>query len=161
MQYEIREMKKEEWNVLKEFLYLSIFVPEGELEFPRDILDKPEFQVYLENFGKKDDYALLAIADGKPVGAVWSRIMNDYGHIDDETPSLAIALLKEYRGMGIGTALLNQLLQGLKAKGYRRVSLSAQKLNYAVNMYRKAGFEVEEDKGEEYIMVCDLENMSK
>ena len=83
MQYEFREMKKEEGNVLQEFLYLSIFVPEGELEFPRDILDKPEFQVYLENFGKKDDYALLAIADGKPVGAVWSRIMNDYGHIDD------------------------------------------------------------------------------
>ena len=31
------------------------------------------------------------------VGAVWVRIMNDYGHIDNETPSFAISLLKEYR----------------------------------------------------------------
>ena len=129
MQYEIREMKKEESGILKAFLYLSIFVPEGEPEFPREILETPEFQVYLEDFGKRDDYALLAIADGKPVGAVWSRIMKDYGHVDDETPSLAIAILKEYRGKGIGTALLNRLLLELKSKGYRRVSLSVQKLN--------------------------------
>ena len=83
MQYEIREMKKEESGILKAFLYLSIFVPEGEPEFPREILETPEFQVYLEDFGKRDDYALLAMADGKPVGAVWSRIMKDYGHVDD------------------------------------------------------------------------------
>ena len=157
MQYEIREMKKEESGILKEFLYLSIFVPEGEPEFSREILETPEFQVYLEDFGKRDDYALLAIADGKPVGAVWSRIMKDYGHVDDETPSLAIAILKEYRGKGIGTALLNRLLLELKSKGYRRVSLSVQKLNYAVKLYFGAGFQVEEDKGEEYILICDLE----
>ena len=83
--------------------------------------------------------------------------MKDYGHVDDETPSLAIAILKEYRGKGIGTALLNRLLLELKSKGYRRVSLSVQKLNYAVKLYFGAGFQVEEDKGEEYILICDLE----
>lgn len=29
--------------------------------------------------------------------------MNDYKHIDDETPSLTISLYKEYRRQGIGT----------------------------------------------------------
>ena len=29
------------------------------------------------------------------VGAVWIRIMNDYGHIDDQTPSLAISVKKD------------------------------------------------------------------
>ena len=70
MQYEIREMKKEESGILKEFLYLSIFVPEGEPEFPREILETPEFQVYLEDVGKRADYALLAIADGRQLGDV-------------------------------------------------------------------------------------------
>ena len=30
------------------------------------------------------------------VGAVWSRIMKDYGHIGDDTPSLAISLYQEF-----------------------------------------------------------------
>ena len=30
------------------------------------------------------------------VGAAWSRIMEDYGHIASNTPSLAISLLPEY-----------------------------------------------------------------
>ena len=29
--------------------------------------------------------------------------MSDYGHIDDDTPSFAISLYKEYCGRGIGT----------------------------------------------------------
>lgn len=32
------------------------------------------------------------------IGAVWTRIMDDYGHVDDDTPSFAISLYKEYRG---------------------------------------------------------------
>jgi len=43
----------------------------------------------------------VAEVDGKIVGAVWVRIMNDYGHIDNETPSLAISLYKEYRGLAL------------------------------------------------------------
>ena len=43
------------------------------------------------------------------MGAVWVRIMNDYGHVDDETPSFAISLLKEYRNYGIGTELMKRM----------------------------------------------------
>lgn len=62
-------------------------------------------------------------------GAVWVRIMNDYG-IDDDTPSLAMSVLPEYRGMGIGTSLLKQLLSAEKAAGCAKFSLSVQKDNY-------------------------------
>ena len=57
--------------------------------------------------------------------------MNDYGHIDDETPSLAISLYKEYGSFGIGTAMMKEILTLLKSHGYSRVSLSVQKANYA------------------------------
>ena len=111
-------------------------------------------QVYVERFGElKDDWGLAAEADGKIVGAVWVRIINDYGHIDDETPSLAISLYKEYRGFGIGTAMMKEILALLKSHGYSRVSLSVQKANYAARLYLKVGFEIVRENEEEYIMV--------
>jgi len=48
------------------------------------------------------------------------------------------------------------MLQFLREKGYKQASLSVQKANYAVRMYRKAGFEVIDENEEEYIMVCRL-----
>ena len=104
----------------------------------------------MADFGKKDDNALVAVQDETVVGAVWSRIMKDYGHVDDQIPSLAIALFKEYRGQGIGTALMRQMLLLLREKGYEKVSLSVQKANYAVKMYKAVGFRVLEDREEEY-----------
>ena len=65
------------------------------------------------------------------------RIMDDYGHIDDETPSFAISLYEEYRNMGIGTALMRDMLEFLKNKGYRRTSLSVQKVNMRFVCIRK------------------------
>ena len=50
----------------------------------------------------------MADDEGKVIGAVWTRIMNDYGHVDDDTPSFAISLYKEYRGQGIGTCLMKE-----------------------------------------------------
>ena len=42
----------------------------------------------------------------------------------------------------------------LKEKGYKQVSLSVQKMNYAVRMYLNVGFEIVSENNEEYIMVC-------
>ena len=158
MSYIIREMLKEEYGLLEDFLYEAIFIPEGILPPPKSIIMQPELQVYLTDFGrKKDDTALVAEVDGKVAGAVWARIMNDYGHIDDSSPSLAISLYKEYRGQGMGTALLQEMLSALRQKGYARTSLAVQKANYAVKMYQKAGFEVVDENEEEYIMVFRLQ----
>ena len=79
--------------------------------------------------------------------------MHDYGHIDDETPSLAISLYKEYRGQGIGTNMMKEMLSLLKTHGYKRVSLSVQKANYAAKIYRKIGFDIVREHEEEWIML--------
>ena len=94
--------------------------------------------------------------DKKVVGAVWVRIMNDYGHIDNDTPSFAISLYKDYRGFGIGTNLMKEMLRILKGRGYKQASLAVQKANYAVKMYQKTGFEIVDENEEEYIMLCRL-----
>ena len=123
---------------------------------PKAIIEQPELQVYIADFGKSDDWCLVAEVKEKIVGAVWVRVMDDYGHIDDETPSFAMSLYEEYRNMGIGTALMRDMLELLKKKGYEQTSLSVQKANYAVGMYRKVGFEVIDENEAEYIMVCRL-----
>ncbi len=157
MDVTIRELQKQEYPLLDNFLYEAIFIPEGMEPPPKTIIASPELQVYVERFGEsKDDWGLAAEADGKIVGAVWVRIMNDYGHIDDETPSLAISLYKEYRGLGIGTALLKEMLALLKSHRYSQVSLSVQKANAATKLYLKTGFEIVKENDEEYIMVYRL-----
>ena len=156
MDYKIREIRKNEYPILSDFLYEAVFIPEGMDKPPKSIIEQPELQVYVEDFGKADDWCLVAEVKGKIVGAVWVRIMDDYGHIDNETPSFAISLYAEYRNMGIGIALMRDMLELLKNKSYKRTSLSVQKVNYAVCMYQKVGFEVVDENEEEYIMVCRL-----
>lgn len=157
MDHRIRALKQEEVKVLDEFLYEAIFIPEGTEAPPRDIINLPELQVYVTDFGKqKGDICFIAEADNVIVGAVWVRIMNDYGHVDDETPSFAISLLQEYRKKGIGTALMKRMLLELKKQGYKQASLAVQKMNYAVHMYKKVGFEIVDENDEEYIMICRI-----
>lgn len=157
MNYLIREMTAREYSLLADFLYEAIFIPEGAEKPPRKIIEREELQVYIKDFGtKKDDHCLAAECGGKLIGACWVRIMDDYGHIDDETPSFAVSLYEEYRGHGIGTELMRRMLELLSSKGYKRASLAVQKGNYAVNMYRKVGFEIVGGNEQEYIMMCRL-----
>ena len=157
MEYTIREIKESEYSLLKDFLYEAIFIPDGVEPPPKSIINAPELQVYIENFGiQKHDKAFVAEVDGQIIGAVWVRIMNDYGHVDEETPSFAISLYKEYRGKGIGTELMRKMLSTLKHSGYAKASLAVQKANYAVRMYQNLGFNIFDENEEEYIMINDL-----
>ena len=152
----IREMRPEEHNLLREFLYQAIYLPEGVEPPPRSVVGLPELQIYIADFGTRPgDYCLAAEVEGTVVGAAWCRIMEDYGHIDSDTPSLAISLLPEYRGRGIGTQLLNGLLLLLWENGYRRASLSVQKENPALCLYQRTGFRIVAETGTEYLMLWD------
>ena len=156
MDYIIRELRQNEINLLDAFLYEAIFIPEGAQVPSKDIIEHPDLQIYVAAFGKKDDVCYVAEVEGKVVGAVWTRIINDYGHVDDETPSLTISFLKEYRNLGIGTELMKQILLSLKEKEYKQVSLSVQKSNHAVKLYQKVGFKVVNENKEGYVMICKL-----
>ena len=153
----IRKICSEEIALLKDFLYEAIFIPEGVEPPAREIVERPELRIYYDDFGSGPaDHCLVAEAAGRVVGAVWTRIMNDYGHVDNGTPSFAISLIPEYRGQGIGTRLMREMLSLLKENGYRQASLAVQKANYAVRMYKSVGFEILGENEEEYIMVCRL-----
>lgn len=154
---QIRKIHPDEYGLLREFLYQAIYLPEGAPPPPHSVVDLPELQVYIAGFGTHSgDDCLVAEAEGTVVGAAWSRIMEDYGHIDSSTPSLAISMLPGYRGLGIGTQLLNGLLLLLQENGYLRASLSVQKENPALRLYERAGFQILAEKDTEYLMLRDI-----
>ncbi len=159
-QIEIREIKSNELKILEDMLYEAIFQPNEDNLLPKEIIKKKEISVYIDNFGNENDCCLVADFSGKIIGAVWTRILSGevkgYGNIDDTTPEFAISLFKEYRNKGIGTALMKEMIKHLKQKGYKQVSLSVDKRNYAGKMYKNLGFEVIKEKDNDYLMLLKL-----
>ena len=91
------------------------------------IYDDPKCRAAYEGFGTlPNDRAVVAEVDGAVVGACWVRTTDEYGHIDDSTPSFSISLYKQYRNLGIGTAMMSRMFDELRASGYARTSLSVR-----------------------------------
>lgn len=157
MQYNLRPLKQEEYSLLEDFLYDAIFVPVGEEVLPRSVLLEPSIQNYYQDFGRAHDYCLVAEQEGKLLGAVWARVLSGpvkgYGYVDEHTPELAISVQNEFRGKGIGTALLRAMLDLLQRAGYGQTSLSVQKENPAADLYKRLGFTTLEEKDEDYLML--------
>lgn len=127
MKYKIRPMQISEYYLLEKFLYEAIFQRDASNLLPESIIFDPDIYIYIEDFGSKnDDYCLCAECENKIIGAVWVRIIDGFGSIDKETPEFAISLYKEYRGFGIGTAMIKRMLDDLRKKSYMRASLAVQ-----------------------------------
>lgn len=156
-----RFFRRKDFPILESLLYEAIFQPEGVTPLPRDIIKSPEINVYIQDFGtKKGDLCLFACLDDKVVGGIWVRILDGeikgFGNIDAETPEFVLAIFKEYRNMKIGTGLMLQIIDMLSNEGYRQVSLSVDKANYAIKMYKKFGFEVVKENERHYVMALKL-----
>jgi GNAT superfamily N-acetyltransferase len=153
----IRELTEADYPILADFLYHAIFVPPGEEPPPRDIINNPDVFIYIKDFDSQEgDCGMVAVQDGKIVGAAWTRIIPAYGHIDEKTPELATSVLPEYRGRGIGTKLMERLVELLRERGYRRTSLAVQQKNAAVRFYHRLGYVTIRENEEEFIMIKEL-----
>jgi len=102
-------------------------------------------QLYVKAWGRPGDTAVIALADGFPVGASWYRLFRatkpGYGFVDERTPELAIAVVPNARGKGVGGALLDALFERARAAGHPSLSLSVDKRNGgAIHVYEQHGF---------------------
>ncbi len=117
---------------------------------------------YVKGWGKPGDTALIAVEDGFPVGAAWYRLFTrdhqGYGFVDEETPELAIAVVPNRRGRGLGEALLDALVERARVDGYRALSLSVPADDEALlQFYEKHDFaRVHEDGGDSVTMRREL-----
>jgi ribosomal protein S18 acetylase RimI-like enzyme len=102
---------------------------------------------YVKGWGRPGDTVLIGIDDGFPVGAAWYRLFSKdepgYGFVDEETPELAIAVVPNRRGRGIGEALIDALCDRARTDGYHALSLSVERDNPAlIAFYEHHGFTV-------------------
>jgi ribosomal protein S18 acetylase RimI-like enzyme len=153
MDYSIRQMRPEEYPLLKDFLYEAIFQKKGQKKLPKSSIHNDALKIYIQDFGNENDTCLCAEQGGRVIGAAWARVIPGYGSVDNRTPELAVSLYPDCRRKGIGTELIKRILENLKEKGYAAVSLSVQGENPAFELYKRLGFEIRKKKEEEYIMV--------
>jgi ribosomal protein S18 acetylase RimI-like enzyme len=145
MSVRIRPLDVADAPLLWDYLRLSIFVRPGDPPTPSDALDRPEIACYVEDWGRFGDDGVLAVDDatGADLGAAWLRLWQGmttgYGFLDRSTPELAIAVRPGHRGRGIGTCLLDALLDRASLR-HRAVSLSVALDNPAVALYQRHGF---------------------
>jgi GNAT superfamily N-acetyltransferase len=125
---------------LGEMLYLSLFVPPGAPPVPRSVLSEPRIARHVDSWGTRaGDFGLIAELDAEQVGAAWLRYFSarepGYGFVDASIPELGVAILPEFRGIGIGTRLVEELLRSAGS-----VSLSCDPANPAWRLYVRLGF---------------------
>jgi GNAT superfamily N-acetyltransferase len=130
--------------VLRDMLYLALFVPPGSPPADYSVVAQPELARYVSGWGRRGDDGIIAVAsNGEPIGAAWLRLWSEhdhgYGFIDALTPELSMAVRPEARGGGIGTQLLRRLLQRAD-ESHDSVSLSVSAQNPAVRLYERLGF---------------------
>ncbi len=85
------------------------------------------------------------------IAAAWYRLYPakapGYGFVAEDIPELSVAVLPEYRGMGVGTELLRALISRGTEVGYRAISLSVDARNPALRLYERLGFRVVKSEG--------------
>ena len=141
-------------------LYHAIHVPAGEAAPPPEIVRRPESARYVRGWSPRAEPGVIAEAadDGRPVGAAWVRLLSGagagHGHVADDVPELAIAVLPGWRGRGVGTAMLQRLLRAVEPR-YPGVSLSVSRTNPARRLYERHGFREVGSKDTSLIMRRD------
>lgn len=155
-----RDIRVEDYSLLREFLYQAIFIPEGATRPERSVIDLPEISKYIEDWDEYNDFGLLAFEDDKALGVIWGRKFSKekhgYGFIDELTPEISMAVDFPYRNKGIGTILLQRIIDLARERGFNKLSLSVDRRNPAYNLYRRTGFIVARETEADYIMTLDL-----
>ena len=97
---------------------------------------------WVRSFNDLSSVLLVADVDGHIVGQVDAHISGyrKARHV----ASLGIAIVKPYRGLGIGRALMDRVLKWMKERGVEKATLEVFSTNArAIALYTKMGFEVE------------------
>jgi ribosomal protein S18 acetylase RimI-like enzyme len=100
--------------------------------------------IFHRGWGRAGDTGLVAVVGDKRAGAVWYRLFTEAehgeGYVDGETPELAIAVARPYRGQGIGRRLMEAIHERARRDGIGKISLSVNEDNPAKRLYRSLGY---------------------
>jgi GNAT superfamily N-acetyltransferase len=127
----------------------------------RRVLSAPATAHYVAGWPRDTDLGVVAEADGEPVGAAWLRFLPaddpGYGFVAPDVPELTIGVAADWRGRGVGRALLRALAGQARSAGVRQISLSVERKNFAQRLYLSEGYRVvDSSDAQSDTMVKDL-----
>jgi [ribosomal protein S18]-alanine N-acetyltransferase len=127
----------------------------------REVLDHPRSTRYIKGWGHPGDSGLVAeSAGGKPIGAAWYGLFPSsepaYGYVSSAVPEITLAVVPEYRGQGVGSALLAALVRLARDSAIDSVSLSVEQSNPAARLYERQGFRKTGTSGASWTMSLNL-----
>lgn len=147
----IREGGQQDVRFLRDMLRHAYYWRSRETEMP--------ITRYVNAWGREGDRALIALDDFHAVGAAWYRLYSErepgFGFVDEATPELTIGVVPSRRGKGIGSKLLDALLEQARRDGFARISLSVEKSSPAVHLYESRGFRTVHEN-DDAVMVAEL-----
>ena len=144
--FEIRYLLDSEKDFFKEMLYESIHIKNNKKPPLDDLLSSNELMRYHQNWGREGDKAIVAVDNTEnPVGAVWYRLFSSeeqgYGYVNGDIPEVGIAMKEEVRGKGLGTQLMQAIIEEAKIDDFKALSLSVDLDNTnAISLYHRFGF---------------------
>lgn len=143
----IRPLRQDDEPFLWQMLYYAAHMQEDGETSSDAAKNNLGLQKYVQGWGRETDRGVLALHphDQRPLGAAWIRLLIEEKKmsrlIPDGTPELAIAVLPDSVGQGIGTQLMEYLLKEA-SQVYPAVMLSVRKSNPARYLYERMGFEI-------------------
>lgn len=110
------------------------------------IFATPEIAHYVAGWPRPGELGVLAEVGGDPVGAAWLRFWPaddpGYGFVAADVPELSLGVRADWRGRGVGRALLRAVADAARQRGIRQISLSVERKNFARRLYLAEGYEV-------------------
>jgi GNAT superfamily N-acetyltransferase len=124
----------------------------------------PDLAHYISGWPRVDDMGVVAVdADERPIGAVWLRLFGDedpgYGYVSANVPELSIGVRQEWRGRGVGRALMRAQADQAQRRGLWTLSLSVERANPAAELYRSEGWRVTASGRDSDTMILDTASM--
>ena len=123
---QLRKSQHSDMPFLREMLYEAVFWRDSVKPSFEEGLAYPEVSKALADWGKRDgDTAVVATIDSIPVGAAWYRYWTDSnftrGYLDENTPELVIGVHSDFRHQGVGTKMIEWLIDYASRHSIRRI----------------------------------------
>ena len=147
IEYKLRAVDAQDEPFLWQMLYYAAHVHEQAEKTLTDVQADPALALYVSGWGRPGDLGFIAEESSKLtlLGAVWVRLYvganKAYSQTDDQTPELAIAVHPGYIGQGIGTALMNAIIQA-GSLHFPAIALNVRADNPACRLYQRLGFAI-------------------
>ena len=114
------------------------------LPYALDLNDIPLNNIYTTDYGFiNTDVGIYSLTNNEISGAAWMRLYKESdkvsAFVDNVTPILIIGVMPNARGIGIGSLIMNQLLQEA-AVMYDQISVSIQSNSREMNFFERLGF---------------------